>query len=439
MTLVAKLEKLNRDIESYDGFRIAGTLRFAEEGFVSRLPASIGDQCEIIGPAGHPIAAEVIRFVKGQANILPYERAEDIRVGMQVIRNRRRRSVPVGEAVLGRIIDGLGRPVDGKGPIIGAKVQEVANESPPAIERERVVHQFRTGQSAIDGLLTCGRGQRVGIFSGSGVGKSTMLGQLAQASEADVNVVTFVGERGCELRPFVEDCLGTEGLKKSVVVISTCEQQALMRKRSVETAISIAEYFRNRGGNVLFLLDSLTRLAMAQRELGISVGEPPSSRGYTPSVFQLMAETIERLGNSARGSITGFVSVLVDGDDLEEPISDAARALLDGHIVLDRRLAERNHYPAIDIARSVSRSFRDITDTSQQNIARKIRAILSTYSEMEDLIRIGTYQRGSHAQIDRAIELMPEVEAFLRQEMNQFCSLADTLLAMERITSRWLE
>ncbi|MBW3543900.1 MAG: FliI/YscN family ATPase, partial [Planctomycetes bacterium] len=313
-----------------------GKLRFVGNGYACRLPTAVGDQCEIIGQGGRRIPAEVIRFVDGQAQIQPYERAEDVQAGMTVVRSRRRRHVPVGEGVLGRILDGLGRPVDDLGPLKSMRMEEVRRRPPAAIDRQRIDQRFTTGQKAIDGLLTCGRGQRVGIFSGSGVGKSTLLGQIAKASDAEVSVIALVGERGVELRPFIEDCLGPEGLRRSVVVMSTCEQQPLMRKRSIETAISIADSFRQQGRNVLFLLDSLTRLAMAQRELGLSIGEPPSSRGYTPSVFQLMAETLEQLGNSSRGSITGFVTVLVDGDDLEEPISDAARALLDGHIVLDR-------------------------------------------------------------------------------------------------------
>lgn len=277
----------------------------------------------------------------------------------------------------------------------------------------------------------------MGIFAGSGVGKSTLMGQIARGAESTVNVVALVGERGCELRPFIEDSLGPDGLQKSVVIVSTSDQLPLMRIRAVETAITIADHYREQGRNVLFFLDSLTRLAMARRELGLSLGEPPSARGYTPSVFQLMATTLERLGNGVRGSVTAFVTVLVDGDDLDEPVSDAARALLDGHIVLDRQIAERGHFPAINVLRSVSRSFLTITDSAHQITARKIRQILATYAEVEDLIRIGAYTRGTNPQIDKVIELIPVVNEFLQQEVNQRFGSPDTRSLMERISAAW--
>jgi flagellum-specific ATP synthase len=301
-----------------------------------------------------------------------------------------------------------------------------------------------TGQRAIDGLLTCGQGQRVGIFAGSGVGKSTLLGEIAKGSDADVNVIALIGERGREVKPFLEDCLGPEGMARSVVVVATCEQSPLMRVRAAQAAIAMADHFRadgvgpdGRGANVLFMLDSLTRLAMAQREMGLALGEPPSARGYTPSVFQLLATTVERLGNAAVGGITAILTVLVDGDDLDEPISDSVRSLVDGHIVLERRLAERGHYPAINIGQSVSRIAQDVIDADHKVAARKIRAILATYAEVADLIRIGAYARGSSPQVDKAVELLPAVEAFLRQSVGERTALAQTREAMARIAAAW--
>jgi flagellum-specific ATP synthase len=272
----------------------------------------------------------------------------------------------------------------------------------------------------------------MGIFAGSGVGKSTLLGQIAKTAEADMNVICLVGERGCELRPFIEDCLGPEGLAKSAVIISSSEQLPLMRIRAVETSIAIADSFRARGKNVLFFLDSLTRLAMAQRELGLSLGEPPSARGYTPSVFQLLANTVEQLGNGPTGSITGFLTVLVEGDDL-----DSARSLLDGHIVLDRKLAEAGHFPAINVSQSVSRAFLQVSEAPQQIAARKIRQIMASHAEVQDLIRIGAYVRGTSPQVDKVIELMPAVNAFVQQGLSERLSFGETQAAMQRLAMAW--
>ncbi len=435
--LALNLEKLVRKIGDYEGHLVSAKLRFSEDRLLCALPAMIGEQCKILVSDERVIPAEVVGFSSGLTRLMPLESIEHVPVGVPVVRHSQRRTVPVGPGVLGRILDGLGRPLDGGGPLTQCNRYEVPKEAPRAFERARVSLPFTTGQKAIDALLTCGRGQRMGIFSGSGVGKSTLLGQVAKTAESDVNVIALVGERGCELRPFVEDCLGSSGLARSVVVVSTCEQLPLMRIRAVETAISIADGFRRDGANCMFFLDSLTRMAMAQRELGLSIGEPPSARGYTPSVFQLMAKTLERLGNDGVGSITAFVTVLVDGDDLDEPISDAARALLDGHIVLDRRLAERGHFPAISIAQSISRPFLNIIETSHQVAARKLRAILATHAEVEDLIRIGAYTKGANAQVDRVIDLMPAVTTFLRQELNQRFSFEETRTALDRLAALW--
>ncbi len=435
--IALNLERLKREVDAHDGFRVQSRLRIAEDGLACALSAAIGDQCRILEPNGREVPAEVVGFTRGLARLAPFEFAEELRSGMPVVRMPQRRSVPIGQGLMGRVLDGLGRPLDGKGPIRPGERRLVRFAPPSPLERERIERPFVTGQKAIDSLLLCGRGQRLGIFAGSGVGKSTLLGNIAKTAEADLNVICLVGERGCELRPFLEDSLGEAGLKKSVVVISSSEQLPLMRIRAVETAISIADSFRSRGANVLFFLDSLTRLAMAQRELGLSLGEPPSARGYTPSVFQLLANTVEQLGNGAIGSITGFLTVLVEGDDLAEPVADSARSLLDGHFVLDRKLAEAGHFPAISISQSVSRAFLSVTDPAHQAAARKIRAIMAMHAEVQDLIRIGAYQKGTSPQIDKVIELMPAIMSFLRQTTGEQFAFAETRKALEQIAARW--
>jgi flagellum-specific ATP synthase len=431
------VEKLRQAIQDFDGFRTVGRLRSASGLVTSSLRAAIGDQCEIIGTYGESLSAEVVGFANGTTQLALYETAEELRSGMLVRHSGRRYSVPAGDGLLGRVVDGLGRAVDDRGPITRCVRIVVDGRAPAAMDRKTISRPFITGQRAIDSLLTFGLGQRVGIFAGSGVGKSTLLGEIAKGSDADVNVIAMVGERGRELRPFIEHCLGPKGLARSAIVLSTSDQSPLMRIRAAQAAISIAEHFRERGANVLFILDSLTRMAMAQRELGLSRGEPPSARGYTPSVFQLMASLLERLGNSARGCITGIVTVLVDGDDLDEPVSDAARALLDGHVVLDRKLAERGHYPAIDVARSISRVFREVTGAEQQNAARKLRAILSTYAEAEDLLRIGAYVKGTSPAVDKAVLLMRDAEKFLRQQIDERSTPQQTMQGLAGIAAAW--
>jgi flagellum-specific ATP synthase len=313
----------------------------------------------------------------------------------------------------------------------------VNRPAPPALERQRIRQPFVTGIRAIDSVLTCGRGQRVGIFAGSGVGKSTLLGEIAKGSQADVNVIALIGERGREVAPFLEDCLGPDGMERSVVIVATCEQTPLMRVRASQAAIAIADYFRDSGANVLFMIDSLTRLAMAQRELGLLLGEPPSARGYTPSCFQLLANTVERLGNAAVGGITALLTVLVDGGDLDEPISDSVRSLVDGHIVLDRKIAERGFYPAIDVSQSISRVATDVVTREHALAARKFRHVLATHAEVQDLIRIGAYVRGSSPMVDRAIELMPRVEKFLKQDVGERSTFEQTRQGLLQIAAAW--
>ncbi len=424
--------------KSGSGVRAVGKIRGATGILLScSLPAAVGDQCVIRTASGRDVRAEVIGFRDGTAHLVCYEPSEEIHPGMLVLPRGHGLTVPFGPGLLGRIVDGLGRSIDGRGPLESCSAATLRVEAPPALDRARIVEPFATGQRAVDGLLTLGRGQRVGIFAGSGVGKSTLLGEIAKGSQAEVNVIALIGERGREVRPFLDDCLGPQGMAKTVVVIATCDQTPLMRVRAGQTAIGIADSFRQQGKDVLLMLDSLTRLAMAQRELGLALGEPPSARGYTPSVFQLLASCVEQLGNAARGSITGILTVLVDGGDLDEPVSDAVRSLVDGHIVLDRKLAERGQYPAVSVGQSVSRIAHDITDAAHQAAARKVRAALATYAEAEDLIRIGAYVRGSSPQVDRAVELRPAILQFLKQEVNERSDFAQTRAALAQLAAAW--
>jgi flagellum-specific ATP synthase len=437
MLLGLNLPNLTRGISLTPRYRQAGKLRSVTGLLTCDMPAAVGDHCEIVAPDRKPVLAEVIGFENQHAYLVPFDPADDLRPGMTVVRKGRGLMIPTGPGLLGRVIDGLGRPLDGKGPLVGCKLHPVNRPAPSALDRARIRQPFVTGQRAIDSILTCGRGQRVGIFAGSGVGKSTLLGEIAKGSESEVNVIALIGERGREVAPFLEDCLGPEGMARSVVIVATCEQTALMRVRSSQAAIGIADYFRENGKNVLFMIDSLTRLAMAQREIGLMLGEPPSSRGYTPSVFQMLATTVERLGNAAVGGITALLTVLVDGDDLDEPISDCVRSLVDGHIVLDRKIAESGRYPAINIARSVSRVAHEVVDKDQQQAARKVRSILSTLAEVDDLVRIGAYARGSSPQVDKALDMKPHIEKFLRQEVGERSTFEKTRAALLQMAAQW--
>jgi len=381
--------------------------------------------------------AEVIGFGGDDAVLMPFGRPEGLRPGLTVVALRRRLRVPVGRAVIGRVLSAIGTPIDERGRLPTVRLRELLQSGVSPLDRPDITQPFETGQRAIDGLLTLGRGQRVGLFAGSGVGKSTLLGEIARHAVSDVNVVALVGERGREVRPFLMDCLGEEGLRRSVVIVATSDEPPLMRLRAAETAITIASAFREEGRNVLFMLDSLTRLAHAQREVGLLLGEPPTARGYTPSVFQNMASQLELLGQTSRGAITAIVTVLVDGDDTEEPVSDAARSILDGHIVLDRTLAQKGHYPAISISQSISRLFDSVNEPEAIVAGKKIRAILKTLEEMQDLIRLGMYSKGASPQIDQAIALQPTVNTFLQQSPNETTSLAESRLALQRIAEAW--
>ncbi|MCS7016652.1 MAG: FliI/YscN family ATPase [Gemmatales bacterium] len=414
-----------------------GRLRSVQGSILTcRLPAAVGDLCWIC-PEGSPrVPAQVIGFREATALLAPFEPLTALRPGTLVQHTGQSVQVAFGPGLLGRVLDGLGRPLDAQPAPVGKPLPIRTASAPPPLQRARIRQPFITGIRAIDGLLTLGQGQRVGIFAGSGVGKSTLLGEIARHAEAEVVVLALIGERGREVRAFLEDNLA-QGIDRSVVVVATSDQMPLLRVHAALLAVTLAEEFRRAGKQVLLLLDSLTRLAMAQRELGLALGEPPSSRGYTPSVFQLLAATLERLGPAEHGSITALLTILVEGDDMDEPIADACRALLDGHIVLDRQLAEKGHYPAIHIGRSISRVAHDVMSPSHAQAAQKVRALLATLAEVEDLVRIGAYVRGSNPQVDRALELQPALLQFLRQGLGERTSFAETRAALERLAAAW--
>jgi flagellum-specific ATP synthase len=389
--------------------------------------ASIGDLCRIMRNDQVVCQAEVVGFKENRTLIMPLGPMEGISPGMIVETMGETLSAPVGESLLGRVIDGLGNPMDGLGPLGVVQHKSIYQTPPNAMERNRIQEPMYTGVRAIDGFLTIGRGQRMGIFAGSGVGKSVTLGMIARNCLAQVNVIILVGERGREVREFIENDLGTEGLQRSVVVVATGDQPALVRLKASLLGTTIAEFFRDLGMDVLLMLDSSTRLAMAQREIGLAVGEPPATKGYTPSVFAFLPQLFERAGCSSKGSITGLYTVLVEGDDMDDPIADAARSILDGHIVLDRSLASKNHYPAIDVLRSISRCRTMIMSKEILTVSSSILRSLAAYQKSEDLISIGAYTKGSDKDTDLAISQKPAIDAFLVQGMDEKHT-PDTLL-----------
>jgi len=403
---------------------------------VSGLALPVGEVCLIPTRSGPMVQGEVVGFKEGQTMLMPLGELEGISPGDAVWPTGRSFEVPVGDVLLGQVLDGLGRPLSGEELKVPFS-RPVSALPPNPLRRKRIEQPLVTGIKAIDGLLTCGLGQRVGIFAGSGVGKSTLLGMIARHSDAEVNVIGLIGERGREVLDFLEKDLG-EGLKKSVVVAATSDQPALVRIRGAFVATAIAEYFRDQGKKVLLMMDSLTRFATAQREVGLAIGEPPATKGYPPSVFALLPRLLERAGQDREGSITGLFTVLVDGDDFNEPIADAVRSILDGHIVLSRDLAAKNQYPAIDISASVSRLMPQIVTEKQQELAATLREALAVYSEMEDLINIGAYKRGSNARADWAIKLREPILNFLKQESSAYYSLEETItqlaLAVDRLS-----
>jgi flagellum-specific ATP synthase len=397
---------------------------------------AVGETCAIrYKRNAEPVLAEVVGFRENKVLMMPLGELAGIGAGSEVQSLGKPLEIGLSRGLLGRILDGLGRPLDDGPPISFERHCAVTGSPPDPLRRSRITEPLTMGIRAIDGLLTCGKGQRIGIFAGSGVGKSTVLGMIARNTSADVNVIALVGERGKEVLDFIERDLGEEGLRRSVVIVATSDQPALVRIKAAFTATTIAEYFRDQGLDVMLMMDSVTRFAMAQREVGLAIGEPTTTRGYTPSVFALLPRLLERAGTSTVGTITALYAVLVDGDDMNEPVADAVRSILDGHIVLSRALASANHYPAIDILQSVSRSMPDVTSDEQRRLASSVRDMMASYRDVEDMINIGAYVHGTNPKIDKAISKIEYIRAFLKQGVNEQVSLLETLRALEALAA----
>ncbi|HLH31305.1 MAG TPA: FliI/YscN family ATPase [Terriglobia bacterium] len=422
------------DLQRYYS-RLAASDPLTEYGIVEKV---VGNTIESHGPnvtmgcvcwlenQGRRIPVEVVGFTDGKVISMPLGKIDGVRQGDILQASSRTASIGMSEALQGRVLDGLGRPIDDKPLPADLFRQDLYAEPTNPLSRDPIREPLQTGVRVIDGLLTSGLGQRVGIFGGSGVGKSTLLGMIARYTSADINVIALIGERGREVREFIENDLGEEGLKRSIVIVSTSDQPALVRIRAAFAATAAAEYFRDRGYNVMLMMDSVTRFAMAQREVGLAAGEPPSSKGYTPSVFSLLPKLLERSGKFTKGSITAFYTVLVEGDDMNDPIADSVRSILDGHIVLDRELASRGHYPCIDVLSSVSRLMSHLVDANIKNAAYEIRDLMATYKKSEDLINIGAYKRGSNPRIDTAIDRNDTINGFLKQRAEEPSQLSIT-------------
>ncbi|MFP5504053.1 MAG: flagellar protein export ATPase FliI [Candidatus Sericytochromatia bacterium] len=390
--------------------------------------ARMGEVCLLYPDRNsQPILAEVVGFRGDRLLLMPLGEMAGIKPGSEVVATGKPLTVGVGDALLGRVLNGLGEAIDGGPPLMRLHQAPVENAPPNPLLRQRIKEPMPLGVRAIDGLLTCGRGQRLGIFAGSGVGKSTTLGMIARNTSADLNVICLVGERGREVRDFLERDLGPEGLARSVVVVATSDQPALQRLKAAMVATAVAEFFRDQGKDVVLMMDSVTRFAMAQREVGLAIGEPPATKGYTPSVFAILPKLLERAGTADTGSITGLYTVLVEGDDLNEPISDTVRGILDGHIVLSRELAQQNHYPAIDVLASISRVMVEITGADHQKAGGWLREVLATHKSAQDLINIGAYQQGSNPQIDAAMSFIEPCKAFLRQTIHESAPYPETV------------
>ena len=397
--------------------------------------AFLGEVCEIYSRSrATPITAEVVGLKDGKVLLMPYGELRGIAIGCEVMATGRAVDIAIGDGLLGRVIDAFGRPLDGKPmPPLHENHRLIKDPLNP-LSRMRIRRILETGVKAVDSMLTIGRGQRVGIFSGSGVGKSTLLGMIARNMKADINVIALIGERGREVLEFIEQSLGPEGLARSVVIVATSDQPALVRARAAYAATAIAEYFRDRDQDVLLIMDSITRFAMAQREIGLSIGEPPTSRGYTPSVFAILPKLLERCGTGAgEGSITAIYSVLVEGDDINDPIADALRALLDGHIVLSRALANQGHYPAIDILASNSRLLVSLVSPEDRELVKKAVSLLSDYTKNRDMIDVGAYRTGMNPELDRAVRIMPELQRLLRQDMHESFSREQTMRLLRSV------
>ena len=432
---------INIDFDSYKK-RIKSTNIMSFEGKVVKvvgltieaegIKSSVGELCTIISQSGEEIKAEVVGFKETSIILMPLGETIGVAPGCKVIATNETFSIRCGDELLGRVIDGIGTPIDGKGPITGEKYS-IYNSPPNPMQRKRIKDIMPTGIKAIDSCITVGVGQRIGLFAGSGVGKSTTMGMIARCAEADVNVICLVGERGREVLDFLERDLGEEGLKKSVIVCSTSDKSPLVRAKGPLTATTIAEYFRDQGKNVVMMMDSVTRFAMAKREIGLAIGEPPAQKGYTPSVFAELPRLMERTGTSDKGSITAFYTVLVDGDNFNEPIADAVRGILDGHIVLSRQLAHKNHYPAIDVSNSVSRLMNEICTDEHKQLASRIRDTIAVHKEAEDLISIGAYEFGTNEKIDTAINYIDKINTFLKQPVHQSFTFDENMNALKNI------
>lgn len=403
------------------------------------LPATIGSVCSIRTRHHQTKYAQVVGFNEGQTVLMPLTESDGAAQGDPVYTEPARQCVGVGAALLGRVLDGSGQPIDSDGPVHPSAFYPVYGDPPAPLSRQPIHTALGTGIRCIDATLAVGTGQRIGIFAGTGVGKSILLSMVARYTAADVAVVALIGERGREVNDFIGRALGAEGMKKAVVVVSTSDESAVMRVRACFTATAIAEYFRDQGQHVLLLMDSLTRVAMAQRQIGLAAGEPPTTKGYTPSVFALMPKLLERSGMTTRGSITGFYSVLVEGDDINEPVSDAVRGILDGHIWLSRSLAGQGHYPAIDVLNSISRLMVDVVEPAAYGAAQRVRKTLATWYEIEDLVNIGAYARGSNAQFDVAIEMKPHIDQFLQQDMKVAVSGEQALRELSALATKITE
>ncbi|SCP95934.1 flagellar protein export ATPase FliI [Anaerobium acetethylicum] len=396
--------------------------------------AKLNDLCRIVadGYEKKYVFAEVVGFKDKKILLMPFDSVEGIGLGCVVENTGHTLSVPVGDDLLGKTLDGLGRPLDGS-EISAAAYYPVEAMPPDPMERAIISEILPLGVKAVDALITVGKGQRIGIFAGSGVGKSTLLGMFARNTKAEINVIALIGERGREVREFIEHDLGPEGMKRSVVVVATSDKPALIRNKAAKTATAIAEYFRDQGKDVLLMMDSLTRFSMAQREIGLASGEPPVTRGYPPSVYAEMPKLLERAGNSDKGSITGLYTVLVDGDDFNEPITDTARSILDGHIMLSRKLGHKNHYPAIDVLQSISRVMSKIADKQHKTVSGRLKNVLATYNEAEDLINIGAYKKGSNKNIDYAVGKIDQVNEFLKQDVDDKVEFREVIRMLNEI------
>jgi flagellum-specific ATP synthase len=433
------LQKYDEIIELTDPIKLNGKVTDVI-GFIiiSVGPnVSLGEICKIVDRNGKEICkSEVVGFKEGKVLSIALGDIQNIAPSCQIVSTGKSFSIGVGQKLLGRVIDGFGNPIDDKGEIEFSSIRNSYREPPNPLSRKRIDTPLQTGVRAIDGLLTVGKGQRIGIFAGSGVGKSVMLGMIAKNTNADVSVIVLVGERGREVKEFIEKDLGEEGLKKSVIIVATSDKPSLARIKAAYIGTTIAEYFRDLGKDVVLMMDSVTRFAHAQREVGITIGEPPTTKGYTPSVFAVLPKLLERAGTSTHGSITGFYTVLVDGDDMSDPIADSVRSILDGHIVLSRKIANKGQFPAIDPLQSISRVMPDIVSKDHRSRAMEFNEILSSYNEAEDLINIGAYVKGSNPQIDHALNKIQSLRKFLKQDMNEGANYEETTSKLESLIEK---